>query len=65
MSDMVVCGLTSWEKREVKEHKGECRHCMHWDTFGCGDELVNVCSKGHLIDGDLRTDCDDWFLDTR
>ena len=60
-----ICGLTGWENEAVKKHKGECRHCMHWDTIGSVDDFVNVCSKGHKIDEKLRTDCEDWFLDTR
>ena len=62
---LYVCGLTEWEKEEIKEHKGECRHCMHWDTLGSVNDFVNVCSKGHMIGEELRTDCKDWFLDTR
>ena len=69
MGNTIVCGLTEWEKKEIKEHKGECKHCMHYlgytvNTAWDNDWFVVHCDKkGNLPK--LQTDCEDWVLDTR
>ena len=61
---IIVCGLTEWENEIVRKHKGECRHCMHNETWHDGKEVIKRCAKHGLLD-EFKTDCKDWLLDTR
>ena len=64
MTDMTICGLTEWENKEIKEHKGECRHCMYNETWHDKGEIIRMCKKkGHLKE--FKDDCNDWVLDMR
>ena len=65
MSTIIVCGLTDYENKIIKEHKGECKYCMHNESFMTSrNTLVRECSKkGPLYE--FKTDCKDWMLDTR
>lgn len=62
-----ICGLTDYEKEEIRKHKGECRHCQHFDGFLDHDDIVDVCSKGgkRKILLEEKNDCKDWTLDMR
>lgn len=62
---LIVCGLTEWERKEIKEHKGECKYCMHNDSFYNKDGLTRFCSKRNERLEKEETDCKDWLLDTR
>lgn len=71
-TEIIVCGLTEWEKKEIREHKGECKHCMHYESFvqrGFNGEKIPVllCIKNGERKRlkEEKTDCEDWFLDTR
>ena len=60
----MVCGLTQYENEIIRDHKGECKYCMHNESFVTRGTLVRECSKkGHL--SDFKNDCPDWFIDTR
>lgn len=62
---IIVCGLTEWEKKEIREHRGECKHCIHNESYVTHREtLVRQCSKKGFLK-DFETDCKDWVLDTR
>lgn len=62
---IIVCGLTEWEKKEIREHKGECKHCMHNESFRTArDTVVKLCLKKGMLK-DFETNCKDWVLDTR
>ena len=45
--EIIICGLTDWERQEIKEHKGECKHCMYYDWFydGATGEHYRRCDK--------------------
>ena len=64
MTEMIICGLTSFEKKIIENHRGECEWCNNY--YDKTDEKGNwlQCSKGHE-DGNLNNDCKDWRLDTR
>ena len=63
-STIIVCGLTDYEKKIVKEHKGKCEYCMHNETFYNKECMVPFCDmKGRLKE--FKDDCEDWVLDTR
>ena len=64
MVDIIVCGLTEWEKEMMKD-KGKCRACMHNDSFFEKKELIRFCSKKDEQLEKEETDCKDWLLDTR
>ena len=64
MTDMIICGLTDWEMKEIREHKGECRHCTYNETWHDKDEIIIECAKHGLLD-EFKTDCKDWSLDMR
>ena len=56
--EIIICGLTEWEKSIIKEHRGECSYCMDL-------EYNDYCTaRDVLLDGRLN-DCEDWRLDTR
>ena len=63
---IVVCGLMDIEKEGLK-HKGECKYCMHYDWFydGATGEHFRRCDKFKTGLKEPKTDCKDWFLDTR
>lgn len=65
--ELIICGLTEWEKQTIKEHKGECRYCEHFDGFMDHGDIVDICSKEgkRKILLDKKNDCKDWKLDMR
>ncbi|WP_406533397.1 hypothetical protein [Methanobrevibacter sp.] len=72
MSTINICGLTDYENQTIKEHKGECRYCMHYECFvqrGFNGEKIPVllCTKNGERKRlkEEKTDCKDWFIDTR
>ena len=67
MSTIIVCGLTDYENKIVKEHKGECKYCIHYDSFydGSTGNLHYRCDKHKVRIKEPKTDCKDWVLDTR
>lgn len=63
--EIIICGLTEWEQQEIKEHKGECKHCGHYyDSLFYGGRIV-PCSKEHIPENNTCNDCEDWILDMR
>jgi len=61
---IIVCGLTEWERKIVKEHKGECEWCIFNETFYNKECMVPFCEKkGRLKE--FKNDCEEWQLDTR
>ena len=72
MSTINICGLTDYENQIIKEHQGECRHCMFHEGFEhtmfSGEKIpILLCTKngGTKRLKEEKTDCEDWFPDTR
>lgn len=67
VNTIIVCGLTKEENETVRKHKGECRYCMHFDCFydGATGKHYRRCDKFKTRLEEPKTDCKDWFLDTR
>lgn len=64
MTEMIICGLTSFEKKIIKLHKGECKWCMNY--FDEQDKETGEwipCTKKHYPN--LNNDCIEWVIDTR
>ena len=56
---LYVCGLLPIEREHLK-HKGECRHCMHFDCWKEKSGVFRLCAKtGERLDSE-RKDCKDW-----
>lgn len=64
MADIIICGLTDYEKKEIREHKGECRYCEYNESWFDRGEVVKECRKNGRLD-QFKTDCKDWKLDMR
>lgn len=64
---LIVCGLTQYENQIIKDHKGECRYCMYYESFLEDDKLIKICEKDgkRKLLFEEKTDCPDWFIDTR
>ena len=62
-----VCGLTEYENQMIKEHKGECRYCGHFDCFydAATGKHNKRCLKLNMRLEEYKADCEDWTLDMR
>ena len=61
--EIIVCGLTEFENKIIREHKGECRYCQHY--YDVLDGRTVPCGKGHMLSENKGNGCKDWFIDTR